>query len=86
MVSRMAKTESGRRRRDLARELTCRVAELLGAGETVAQPDRERFGALRLPARVHQLERALLPDDRGQRHRDAEALVEAELGEVAAEA
>ena len=29
---------------------------------------------------------ALLADDRGQRHRDAEALVEPELGEVAAEA
>ena len=74
------------RRRDLARELARRVAQVLGAGETVAQPDGERFGALRLAAGVHQLERALLADDRGQRHRDAEALVEAELGEVAAEA
>ena len=47
---------------------------------------REGFLAAHVAAGVHQLERPLLPDHRGQRHRDAEALVEAEPGEVAAEA
>src|SRR5436190_3205396 len=68
------------RRRDLGRQLPRRVAEVVGAGEAVAETDRERFGAPRLTAGVQQLERALLADDGGERHGDAESLVEAELG------
>ena len=86
MVSRIAKTASGP---DAAISLAnSRAASRRSSGlvRRSAQPDGERLGALRLAAGVHQLERALLADDRGQRDRDAEALVEAELGEVAAEA
>ena len=54
--------------------------------EPVGEADAQRFVAPHVGGGVHELERVLLTDDGGQRHRDAEALVEAEAGEVAAEA
>ena len=61
-------------------------AQLVGGREAIGETDRERGLALHRATRVHQLERALLADDRRQRHRDPESLVEAEAGEVAREA
>ena len=78
--------ERSRRPRSRRRTRAPRRAARRPATTRSASPMRERLLALHVPAGVHQLERALLADDRRERHRDAEALVEAEPGEVAAEA
>ena len=66
---------------------SARGAQVVGGGEPIGEA---RCGVPPHPARRRRVymssSASLLPDDRRQRHRDAEALVEAEPGEVAAEA
>ena len=75
-----------RRRRDLRRERVRGRSQLVGGDQPVGEADAQRLFATHVDRGVHELERVLLTDDGGQRGRDAEALVEAELGEVAGEA
>ena len=83
----LADREHGQRgrRRDLRRERVRGAAQLVGRDEAVGETDAQRLLAAHVGGGVHELERALLADHRGQRHRDAESLVEPEPGEVAAE-
>ena len=85
IVSRIESKASGADAAISAANAVRRAAQLVGRDEAVGETDAKRLLAPHVGGGVHELERALLSDDRGQRHRDAEALVEAEAGEVAAE-
>jgi DNA-binding transcriptional ArsR family regulator/MFS family permease len=75
-----------RRERDLSGQRAGSIAQLGERRQHIAEPHRVRLLAPDAPSGVEQLERALLTDERGERHGEAEALVEAEPREIRAEA